>query len=392
MWTIRTTDADIRFNSYYFSNWNPFYAVVVDGVHILEMPNCTTYSFGRFAEGAGVQTVPTLSRSNAEDWYSFNDGYERGQTPRVGAVCCFRDGNFSGDGHVCIVEAVNGDGSILVTESGYGGYFWRQNTRHPGGAYPYSDTTEGYIFQGFIYNPYVMPATWHAKATGSYSKTEIEGQENGLMIAAALMSAGWSIPAIAAFLGNGAGESGLNPWRWESDYVPTVSEFNSWTPQQAQSHGYGLVQFTPASTYINAANAAAYAADGYDPNFLDSAGTPDDGGGQMAFLADHIPNDWLGGNYSYYYQSFQDVGVNIDSFYNMSFAEFIAGNDTIANLTGAFELRYERPDNYYAAQSYHHRVSEAQWWLDFLNGQPFPTKRKILWLLMKAAKERRARS
>ena len=242
-WTRRTSEAGIRSSMYYFSNWNPFYAVVDEGVHPLEMPNCTTYSFGRFAEGAGVETVPTLARFNAEDWYNFNDGYERGQTPKIGAVCCFRDGNMSGDGHVCIVEAINQDESIEVTESGYDGYFWRQNTRYPGGNYPYSNVAEGYIFQGFIYNPYVNnappePADWIA---GNYPLSRAEMDSNAVKFYYVMSRLGVSYNAILGMLANIESESRINPGAWQ-DYAPFVA-------------AYGLVQWDPYTKYSDWAGA-----------------------------------------------------------------------------------------------------------------------------------------
>ncbi len=114
------------------------------------LPNCVGYAWGRFYEITGK--VPKLSRRNAEDWYSYvADGYKRGKTPKVGAVICWRKGkagvNSDGAGHVAIVEQVNEDGSILISESGYGSFRFRTKTLKK----PYS--MNGYVLQGFIYNP-----------------------------------------------------------------------------------------------------------------------------------------------------------------------------------------------------------------------------------------------
>lgn len=58
-----------------------------------------------------------------------------------------------------------------------------------------------------------------------------------------LTSKGWSKESVAATLGNMQSESGIIADRWESDRVGNMSG------------GYGLVQWTPATKYINWARA-----------------------------------------------------------------------------------------------------------------------------------------
>ena len=136
---------------------------------------------------------------------------------------------------------------------------------------------------------------WYAKATGSYSRTSTEAHNNALEIANTLIGRGWTKQAVAALLGNGAGESGLNPWRWESDDVPTYSRFLSWTSEQAGSHGYGIFGFTPANKYINSSNASTYASLGYGPNFSDSPGKATDGAAQTAYFVSTVESNWSQG-------------------------------------------------------------------------------------------------
>ena len=116
------------------------------------LPNCVGYAWGRFYEISGNK--PKLSRRNAEDWYGYTDGYKRGSTPRIGAVICWRKGkvgvNSDGAGHVAVVEQINADGSILISESGYNSFRFRTRTLKK----PYSIGSD-YVFQGFIYNPAV---------------------------------------------------------------------------------------------------------------------------------------------------------------------------------------------------------------------------------------------
>lgn len=113
----------------------------------------TCYAWGRFWECGDVSrdfsNRPNLSTGNAENWYGYNDGYVRGAAPALGAVLCLADGPFSGDGHVAIVEEIFPDGSITVSESAYGGYYFQTERLYPPNYLPIA----GYVFQGFIYNP-----------------------------------------------------------------------------------------------------------------------------------------------------------------------------------------------------------------------------------------------
>ena len=224
---------------------------------------------------------------------------------------------------------------------------------------------------------------WYAKATGSYSRDSLEGKANATELANALMNEGWSINAVCAMLGNGAGESGLNPWRWESDDVPTYSEYRSWTDDEAMSHGYGLFGFTPASKYIEGGKTLV----GYAPNFSDSRGSPSDGNAQTLYFKSTVQGAWNQGLYDYYKDDFAAIGVNIDNFYFMTFNEFTAGNDTLENLTGAFELLYEKPADWAAASSYEHRVDSAKYWATYFSANPpTPTpvvKRLPIWFYLK---------
>ena len=115
------------------------------------LPNCTGYAWGRWYELLG--TKPKLSKRNAEMWFVTNDGYKRGSTPKLGAIACWSlgvvgNGN-DGAGHVAVVEQINKDGSIIVSESNYGGTRWRRVTLNKG--YAYGSTR--LKFQGFIYPP-----------------------------------------------------------------------------------------------------------------------------------------------------------------------------------------------------------------------------------------------
>lgn len=126
------------------------YCIKVEGNSVL--PNCVGYAWGRWREIIGA--YHNLSRNNAESWYVKDDGYARGQEPKLGAVACWSKGivgnEDDGAGHVAIVEQINADGSIVVSESAWNGARFRVSTF----AKPYVKSG-GYKFQGFIYNPAV---------------------------------------------------------------------------------------------------------------------------------------------------------------------------------------------------------------------------------------------
>ena len=133
-------------NLYYIKTTHGGYnkCIVIDPVTGSVLPNCTGYAWGRVNEITGVQ--PTLSRGDAQNWYYHTeDGYERGIIPYLGAVICFQDITDPNNGHVAVVEKINSDNSILVSESGYQAYYFRNRTLYP----PYSYTNRQ--FQGFIY-------------------------------------------------------------------------------------------------------------------------------------------------------------------------------------------------------------------------------------------------
>ena len=141
----RLTDAGINGSPYWYAD-NPFYGAGYG------LPNCTCYAWGRFWEEAGQEYRPNLSTGNAEDWFNYNDGYERGNAPALGAVACYADGIYSGDGHVCIIEEIDqANNRCLVSESAYGAYYFRASHYiSMNGDYGEG----GYRFQGFIYNPH----------------------------------------------------------------------------------------------------------------------------------------------------------------------------------------------------------------------------------------------
>ena len=121
-------------------------------------------------------------------------------------------------------------------------------------------------------------ASWHAKPSGGYSLSSSEGKDNMDMIYAEFSAQGYTIEAISAIIGNMNNESAMNVWRWQGDSV-------------VYSAGYGLIQFTPASDYINLSGIPNHA-----PNLSTSSQTsgasPDDGSAQCYVIYNDTLSKW----------------------------------------------------------------------------------------------------
>lgn len=112
-------------NSYYTTN-NPYfpnYAPNSIGGSIGTFGNCTWYAYGRMLELGYSQTL--LYAFALHDAYTWAikavgvTGVTVDTSPTVGAIAELDSGSFSSLGHVAVVESLNGDGTITVTESSY---------------------------------------------------------------------------------------------------------------------------------------------------------------------------------------------------------------------------------------------------------------------------------
>lgn len=168
--------------------------------------------------------------------------------------------------------------------------------------------------------------------SNSYLSLE-EQQINATNIYNYFISKGWTLNAICGMLGNIQTESTTNPGLWES-----MQEGNL-------SVGFGLVQWTPASKYINWAGA----------NYLD-------GDKQCERIIYELENNlqWI-----------------TTSAHPMSFEEFSKSTDTPYNLAMVFIANYERPLN----PNQPIRGEQANYWYEYLSGitpqPPQDTKKKM---------------
>ena len=157
-----------RDNKNYYSDINQLYR---DG---FGMPNCTCYSLGRWIEILGY--VLKLSVGSAWRWYDYTqDGYKRGQVPKLGAIACWVHKDRSDYGHVAVVEDFNND-YINCSNSAYQSTNFYMKKYYKSDNYNFGD----FIFKGFIYLPIEFeedkPAPKPTKSIDELAKEVIEGK------------------------------------------------------------------------------------------------------------------------------------------------------------------------------------------------------------------------
>lgn len=155
--------------------------------------------------------------------------------------------------------------------------------------------------------------------------TQPEMEENAAYIWQKMGPQGWTMESVAAMLGNMQSESTINPGIWEN-----LDEGNL-------DGGYGLVQWTPASKYIDWANERGYPIG--------------DINGQIERI------NWELENGAQWYPT---------EAYPITFAEFKASTDSPYTLAMAFINNYERP----ADPNQPWRGEQANEWYAFLGGIP----------------------
>ncbi|MCU7526198.1 MAG: hypothetical protein HF308_17115 [Ignavibacteria bacterium] len=138
-----------------------------------------------------------------------------------------------------------------------------------------------------------------------------------------LLAKGWTKNAICGMLGNMQSESSINPARWQSDNVGNTSA------------GFGLVQWTPASKYLNWCTSNNLPYKEMDSNLLRIL--------------------WEVDNHQQWYAT---------NSYPMSFTEFTQSTQTPEYLAQAFITNYERP----ADPTQPQRSTNARYWYDNLTG------------------------
>jgi hypothetical protein len=153
--------------------------------------------------------------------------------------------------------------------------------------------------------------------------TLTEMTENAEYILGYLLPLGWTRNGVCGLLGNMQSESSINPARWQGDNIGNMSS------------GFGLVQWTPATKYIDWANA-----NGLPYKEMDS---------NLQRILYEVENNiqWFGGVSG-----------------TMTFKQFTQSTDTPENLAYAFISTYEHP----ADPNQPDRQTQARYWWDNLSG------------------------
>lgn len=189
---------------------------------------------------------------------------------------------------------------------------------------------------------------WHAKPYGGYGYGTQEGKDNIDMIYSYFSAIGWSLEAISGIVGNMIAESGLNPWRWQSDSVSLTSD----------SKGYGLVQLTPAYGYIYGYGVGV---SGFGPNLSTSEITEgaklSDGHAQLIVISQD-----LAGKYSVRPWCPAEFRITWNNFKNIT---------SVRTATGAWLYNYESPED--VSSKLTERLAYANWVYEYISGHPPPT-------------------
>lgn len=218
---------------------------------------------------------------------------------------------------------------------------------------------------------------WQAKPSGAYAVNSAGYLANIAEMNAFFNANAYTLEAQAGIIGNSYAESGLNPWRWQSDSV-------------SYSAGYGLFQFTPARDYINNCKDVA----GYAPNLSVTAVTtganPGDGGAQLTVFATDKLQKWVASCWRSYwdastYADLYALRAQILAKYGtnnrLSMTQFAKITD-IRDATFAFLACYEGP----LVPNLTPRYNMANAVYPLLTGDtPTPSKRKKMpvWMYLK---------
>lgn len=220
------------------------------------------------------------------------------KTQRVGAHSSETGGKYGVDGDQTGRE---------IDIRSYGGT-WTRVLRLPGGS---TDEGEG-----------LPPISKDDLINSNNYLTVDQMYNNAIYIASFFFRNGWTLEACAAILGNMQTESNMNPGLWESRDTGNMER------------GYGLVQWTPASKYINWAKEQ-----GRDYTDIDT---------QLDRILWEMYN-----NVQYY---------KTDD-YPESFYEFSVSEKSPEYLAAAFLFNYERP----ASPSPEKRGAQARYWYNILS-------------------------
>lgn len=163
--------------------------------------------------------------------------------------------------------------------------------------------------------------------TGNYWLNMEEMKVNADWLYGALTNEGWTLNAIAGFLGNTQTESHHNPGIWQN-------------LAEGKGPGYGLTQWTPYTKYTNWC-----AAQGLEPSTMEAAIA------RIKYEIDHPNEQWV-------------KHTN----YPLTFKQFTQSNETPYYLAMTFLNNYEMPGDLNQPA----RGEQANFWYEYLSGHEPP--------------------
>ena len=122
------------------------------------LPNCVAMAHGMWlktiTDAKGLTEAKNIEskmcRNNAEIYWTYDDGFARGQTPKLNAIMVW-NGKGSLAGHVMVVTELKDNGDVIATGSNYSGSKFYTKRYYKANGYNFSSS---YTFSGFIYCPY----------------------------------------------------------------------------------------------------------------------------------------------------------------------------------------------------------------------------------------------
>lgn len=222
---------------------------------------------------------------------------------------------------------------------------------------------------------------WHAKPSGGYLMSSVEGTENIYEMHYMFDNAGYTIESQAGIVGNVYNESALNVWRWQGDSVNLLYG------------GYGLFQYTASTQaatdrYIQVCSGLPYYAPNLSTTGITSGALPTDAICQVnVFLTDYLQK-WNPYIWRSYWPADATLRAKVNSILSrwgngttLTLAQF-SQITNIEDATIAFLGAFEGP----AVPNWQSRVTDANAAYQILTGAPpgpTPAGRPPIWLLFK---------
>lgn len=223
---------------------------------------------------------------------------------------------------------------------------------------------------------------WYAKPSGAYDHTGAEAKANIAEMNAFFNARGYTLESQAGIYGNVVGESGVNPWRWQSN------NYNL-------SGGYGLFQYTPAREYIEDCTHIEHYAPNLSTTEVTDGASPEDGIAQCIVFDENTLGKWISTCWRTYwdkdtYADLYEMRTTILNKYgngtNLTMSQFKA-IDSVEHATFAFLACFEGP----AVPNFSKRYGYASDIYPLLSGdtpvtpdQPTTKRKKLpIWMMIR---------